>query len=241
MSLDQMLMVPGLDDAHGRDWSPLDISSLQLWLDPSLSYTDTGTTLATDGELVRQTNDVSANATHDGQSTSDFRPTFKLVNGKPRLLYEGVEDRSTAAVAAYQTSTVVVVYQYASFGAGNFKVAMAYGANGSGGGNVIWHGQNNTGKIGVSNSSPDCINGDMDSAQHISVSQRTTTTFAGFVDGTQIETTKSQSGTQATGLITGMYAGNQFPANVYIGDRFIFNAILTSGEMAALLAFLATR
>lgn len=222
-------------------WTPLEIASLEAWLDPSLSYTDTGTTLAVDNDAVRQTNDLGPHATHDGQSNASFRPLKKTVSGKPRLLYDGSDDRSTASVAAYQTSTTVVVYQYAAHSAGTYRVAMAYGANGSGGGNVIWHGQNDVDKIGISNSGPDCINGDMDTAQHISVSQRTPTTFAGFLDGAQIDTTKGQSGTQATGLITGMYAGNQFPANVYIGDRFVFSSILTAAETGWLLHFLADR
>lgn len=85
--------------AYGRPnvspWTPSKLSSLRYFLDPnSLSYTDAGTTLATnDGDVIyRQV--ASNNASlYVEQSTLANRPVLKIgANGKRTLLGDGTND-----------------------------------------------------------------------------------------------------------------------------------------------------
>jgi len=73
-------------------WTPLDLGSPMLvaWYDATDSvYTDAGTTLATDGQTVRQWKDKSGNGFHVSQTNSAQRPTFRasssIANNRPAV------------------------------------------------------------------------------------------------------------------------------------------------------------
>lgn len=226
-------------------WSPLDIPSCEFWGDPRNTYIDDGITPAPDGEPVLRIDDLSANGTHDFQLTLGKRPIKVTHGGKPRLLYDGISAESFADVAAYQTSTVVIVYEYVTVGAGTYRIVLSYGKDeaGAGLGATIWFGQTPGGSQVVDNNhnSTERNNGPLDTAQHTVVTERTPTTFKAIFDGVATGDVAT-SGTQTAGLLTGAYRdGSVLPANAYVGDRLVFSSILSPETMTQLLDFLADR
>ena len=88
-------------------FSPPDIAGLQLWLDASQI------TGLNDGDAVSTWNDVSGNANNATQGTVSARPLYKtnIKNGKPALLFDGVDDGFTLTTGLNLSAyTVFVVW-----------------------------------------------------------------------------------------------------------------------------------
>lgn len=69
-------------------WTPASIAGLQLWLDANQI------TGLNDGDAVATWSDASGNANNATQGTASARPLYKtgIKNGKPALLFDGVDD-----------------------------------------------------------------------------------------------------------------------------------------------------
>jgi hypothetical protein len=84
--------------ATSAPFTPLDLASLQIWLDASDATTifeDTGGTDAAEADdLVARLSDKSGNGRHFTQSTSGHRPTYKTAvqNGLSVVRFDGVND-----------------------------------------------------------------------------------------------------------------------------------------------------
>lgn len=107
------------------DFSPSQVSGLQLWLDASQGVTTDGTTPATDGAAVQQWNDQSGNGYTAIQNTGGSKPTFKtsIFNGKPVLRFNGSHTLVTSSFlgASFNTSfTSFIVVNKANT---NFEVS----------------------------------------------------------------------------------------------------------------------
>jgi hypothetical protein len=81
-------------DTHGQSGpgGVGDNTTNKLWLKADANvYSNAGTILAVDGDLVQQWNDRSGNANNASQATSGNRPTYKtsIVNSKPVLRFSG--------------------------------------------------------------------------------------------------------------------------------------------------------
>ncbi len=100
-------------------FSPLSLSPT-LWLKADAgAYTDAGTTLATDGQTVRQFNDQSGNGNHASQATAGNRPLWIAAgqNGLPVLRFDGIDDYlDTALSAVSQPYTLFIVGKATNIG-----------------------------------------------------------------------------------------------------------------------------
>lgn len=100
-------------------FSPLDIAGLKVWLSADVgAYVDAGVTLATNGQAVQQWNDQSPEGNNVDQATVGFRPLYVtgIVNGKPIIRFDGVDDyiEKTYGAALTQPNTVIIVVKLIS-------------------------------------------------------------------------------------------------------------------------------
>jgi hypothetical protein len=106
--------------AQSDNWSdpattPLDIASVQLWLDASDASTlydaTTGGSLVTAGNTVARWEDKSGNANHVTQSTANNRPTRLAadLNGLDGLDFDGTNDSLATATAVGNAPLTVFV------------------------------------------------------------------------------------------------------------------------------------
>lgn len=112
--------------------SPKAVGNLQWWLDASQgTYTDAGSTSATNGQGVQQWNDQSGNARHGTQTTAADKPLYitGAMNGKPVLRFDGVSDYLAfdGTFLVGTPYTILVVTQITSNQSDNWFV----GGNGS--------------------------------------------------------------------------------------------------------------
>lgn len=86
-------------------FSPPDIAGLQLWLDASQIAG------LNDGDAVATWNDASGNANNATQGTASARPLYKvnIKNGKPALLFDGVDDGFTLTTGLNLSAYTVFV------------------------------------------------------------------------------------------------------------------------------------
>lgn len=85
-------------------FSPSDLAGLELWLKAdALSLAD--------GAAVSSWTDSSGNARHATQGTSGSQPLYKtnIVNAKPVIRFDGVDDHLVASVPADTSRTLFVV------------------------------------------------------------------------------------------------------------------------------------
>lgn len=98
-------------------------TSNRLWLKADENvYNDAGTTLAADGDLVRQWNDRSGNGNNASQGTAGNRPTYKtnVINSKPALRFGGDHfiDVGALGIAGTGGFTYLIVFKDTVYTAG---------------------------------------------------------------------------------------------------------------------------
>jgi hypothetical protein len=95
-------------EEESEEWSPADLGAdlLAWYVADQGVYVDAGTTLATDGQTVRQWNDQSGNGYHLLQADSGLRPTFDTtgLDGQPAVLF----DAGTTTYMATATDSVAM-------------------------------------------------------------------------------------------------------------------------------------
>lgn len=92
--------------------SPDQLSGLVVWLKSDAgTFSDAGTTPATDGVAVQQWSDQSGSGNHVVQGTAALRPTLQTneVNGRPLLQFNGDWIQRTFGAAIPQPYTIVIV------------------------------------------------------------------------------------------------------------------------------------
>jgi hypothetical protein len=128
-----------IQDAIDSWFTPATLSSsgLVMWVQAgSGAYTDAGTTLATNGQTVRQWNDLSGNGEHFVQATETNRPTFvtEAQNGRPAIRFDGVDNflvNTTLPSTVATTGRTVFVALKATAASGATKRFFATSALGS--------------------------------------------------------------------------------------------------------------
>ena len=120
-SLDDPMILP-LVRSKGGIVSPSQITGLNFWLkaDAGIYQDSAGTTPAVaDGDVVGLWQDFSGNGYHVSQDTAGKKPLLKLtvngINGKPTILYDGVDDILVRTVANWRSSdnagSIFIVYK----------------------------------------------------------------------------------------------------------------------------------
>lgn len=94
----------------GTQFSPKDISGLQLWLDATtglFNSTSGGSAVTTNASSVARWEDQSGNARHATQATSGSRATLRtsVQNGKNIIRFDGADDFYTGVASALPLAT----------------------------------------------------------------------------------------------------------------------------------------
>lgn len=103
----------------GAPWTPASISGCKLWIDFSDTdtlFTDAGSTkVSSDGDAIYQANDKSGLNNHLTQSTSGYRPLYKvnIQNSLSASLYDGADDNlirgDSLGLSGSPLMTVIIV------------------------------------------------------------------------------------------------------------------------------------
>lgn len=104
---------------YAPPFDPRRLGSLAIWLDASQLFG------VADGAEVATWNDLSGNGNDATQSTSSKRPTYQtnILNGRPALQFDGVDDFLATAVLSYpQPNTVFVVVSTPAAGANSYDI-----------------------------------------------------------------------------------------------------------------------
>jgi hypothetical protein len=125
-----MPMSPRLLRPRATGFNPKSIATLAGWWDASvtssLAQLSTGdTAVAADSDPVGSWADLSGNGRNLTQSTTNNRPVYKtgVLNGKPVIDFDGVNDSMLASFTLAQPITYFVVYRYdATITTGNPRV-----------------------------------------------------------------------------------------------------------------------
>lgn len=101
----------------GGDNPPI-TTNLELYVNPDIDvYSDAGTTLAVDGDSIRQANDQSGNSNTVSQSTASLQPLYKtsiLGNGNASIQIgsgDYLDLSSTLAFSGSESFTFYIVYK----------------------------------------------------------------------------------------------------------------------------------
>ena len=103
------LVLDGLDlnsaGATTRPWVPTDITGCELWLAAD------NITGKNDGDAVSTWTDASTGGHNATQVTGSLQPLYKtgILNSKPALLFDGVDDQISSTLAADTSRTVFIV------------------------------------------------------------------------------------------------------------------------------------
>jgi len=92
----------------------------RLWLMANQQvYSNAGTTLATDNQLVQQWNDFSGNSRHASELTN--QPTYRtnIVNGMPAIRFDNSDRLLSTGLTTANSASVFVVAQYSSLPSSN--------------------------------------------------------------------------------------------------------------------------
>lgn len=111
---------PVTSGGGGADMPPI-ITGLELYVTPDIeAYSDAGTTLAEDGDNIRQWNDQSGNGNTAEQTTASEQPIYKtsVLGGSNASIQIGSGDyfdlSSTLAISGSESFTFYVVYKKSS-------------------------------------------------------------------------------------------------------------------------------
>lgn len=229
-----------------RRWRPSRLSGLRLWLSA-----DRITGLA-DGDPVTTWPDLSGQSNNATQSTTAAKPLYKtaIVNGRPGILFDGVDDFLTLPAAVYNAllssdKSVFAVVKWVSVGAADGRVisgantgsATRYAIRYTTG--PVWGVLYTTGAAQAS------ITASAGAIPSTSVSQIVETVQSGTsliarVNGTQIATDPANAGTEtaiAAGLGANAFGSGAF-ANVYICEVVVYNRALSTAEASAVRRYL---
>jgi hypothetical protein len=235
-------------------WTPTSKSGLQWYMNPELSYVDAGTTLATADQTVAQVNDSSGNNRHATQATEGSKPMFKtgIFGSKPGLLFSAAGSDLLNIPAAVGTSisgadndfSVVVIVKpgltnstrpVISIGGADADTLMEVGVGGGFYGTIK---RDDTANIVGFSSTPT----GSDLLVHCIVYNFNSTTGEIYRDGVLVGTANQGADTGTLTMTTPAYVGFRAygTSQLYdghIGPIFIYDSILSAGEIASMTAW----
>jgi hypothetical protein len=235
-------------------WAPSSKSGLQWYMNPELSYVDAGTTLATADQTVAQVNDSSGNNRHATQATEGSKPMFKtgIFGSKPGLLFSAAGSDLLNIPAAVGTSisgadndfSVVVIVKpgltnstrpVISIGGADADTLMEVGVGGGFYGTIK---RDDTANIVGFSSTPT----GSDLLVHCIVYNFNSTTGEIYRDGVLVGTANQGADTGTLTMTTPAYVGFRAygTSQLYdghIGPIFIYDSILSAGEIASMTAW----
>jgi hypothetical protein len=189
--------------------------------------------LAADGSLVAQWNDTSGNARHLTQATSASQPTYRssvsVLNGKPAVEFDGVDDFiRSAALTLAQPFGIVVVFA----GAGTSGEVLLGRYSGAGQAPIL---RNLTGAWSMFAGS-NLSSGSANSSAHLLMSAFNGATSALYADGAA-----GVTGNAGTNTSSGIRLGNDFNSTGALSGHIAYAAIkasaLTTQERSDLLGW----
>lgn len=217
-------------------FSPTDIAGLQLWLDASQI------TGLNDGDAVATWNDASGNANNATQGTAAARPLYKvnIKNGKPALLFDGVDD-GFALTTGLNLSAYTVFVVWAQSDAVNGSVSFI-----KSGDNYNYHYLNPAYVAHQPGSGPTMTTyatATAAGAWAMTEAYRSGTTLYIGKNGT-FDAGQASSINWATDAIGAPYnfpSGAAFNMEGYIAEMLIYNAGLSTGDRQLVEAYLTAK
>ena len=201
-------MSPRLLRPRATGFNPKSIATLAAWWDAgvvsSLAQLSTGeTAVAADSDPVGSWADLSGNGRTLTQSTTNNRPVYKtgVLNGKPVIDFDGVNDSMIASFTLAQPITYFLVYRYdATITTGNPRVF-----DGATGNSMSFFGSTSNTLMGIfAGSSADPL---------ISMTQRTQFSI------TEIQANGASTAVRVNGAIAGFGTTNNIGASSPDGIR----------------------
>ena len=215
-------------------WSPASIAGLVLWLDASQI------TGLNDGDAVATWNDLSGLANNATQGTASARPLYKtnIKNGKPALLFDGVDDGfSLTTGLSLSAYTVFVVWAQtdAGFGSLSFiKLGDNYNLHALTPTSVVLQPGGPTTTTAYTTATPA---GDWALTEAYRSGTTLYTGKNGTFDGGQVSSINWQ-----TDAIGAPYAGGaQFNMVGYIAEMLIYNVEISTANRQLVEAYISTK
>lgn len=129
-------------------FTPASIAGLQLWVEA-----DSGTGTTTDGTAVGTWTDQSGQGHHLTQATAGSQPVYKtnILNGKPVVRFDGVDDFLTVTFTQSQPIHAFVVTQFRTARTGNNTIM---DGGGDGWARIYWFSSTQVGLYATANQQP---------------------------------------------------------------------------------------
>lgn len=224
VSLESLSTAPSMFGATA--FSPASIPTIALYL-----RADKGVTHV--AGVVSEWADQSGNGRHAGQTLEAKKPAYVTENGKPMLLFDGVDDFLLSSVSLGTTSTVFVVIKLAAFNCiplggdtGDYALyvytttmLMAAGGNQVSASHGMTAGQ--TVILGVS---------------------RDNTSVQFWKNGIKLGSVQTLAANATLNLTRiGQYGSGVYTVNGYIGDVIMYQATLSDSQIGSVFSWLNGR
>lgn len=238
LNLSNLNNLSGLGTAGSTAFSPSQISGLQFWVSSDQRvYSDAGTTLATNGQTVQQWNDLSGNSRNVSQGTAGARPTYNtaVLNGKPVITFDGVDDVMQASFTLNQPEHVFLVFRQVTWTNGD---SIIDGVNALG---MCYRQLTTTPRIELE------AGGNGPATTSLAVN-----TF-GIIDGLfngASSAIRLNNGSKTTGNVGALNAGGvtigaagnlTIPANIGVAEMLVYNSGLSDGNATLVNRYLGSK
>lgn len=229
-------------------FSPRKLSGLRLWLSA-----DRIAGLA-DGDPVSTWSDLSGNSNHATQGTTAAKPLYKanIVNGRPGILFDGVDDFLTLAAGARVAllegdKTVFAVVKWAATGNDKRIISVSNGASSTrfamtcATGPLYQH-------FYTTGAAQANVTAGAGAAPSTSVAQivevrQSGTSFVPRTNGTALVADPNNAGTETagSGALGSNGGGSASFGNVYLLEALVYNRALSTAEASAVRRYLGAR
>lgn len=211
--------------AAGKAFTPTDITGCELWADAGQI------TGLTDGQAASAWNDLSGNGANFAQATGSKQPLYKtnIINGRPVLRFDGVDDDMTAFITARAGRTVFIVAKQRA----NTANVDVWGVSAG------WFSLSST---GTQWSDGATLGGTVTNPSAVAIRFNNVTTTEGFVNGgAAVNTDPNDNYATQTSLLLGQRGNGGNWGNYDIAEIISYSSALSDADIAKVQAYLGDK